>query len=104
MNRSELVTAVATEAELDPKECDRIVRVITETITKSVAQGDKVTISGFGTFERRRRKATVARNPQTGAPMQIAEQNVATFRAGTSLKEAVKGEAGEGGSESVSGA
>lgn len=90
MNRSELINVVAERAQLDPRSCDRLMRILTETITESVARGEKITISGFGTFERRRRKATVARNPQTGEPMQISEQNVAAFRAGSALKEAVK--------------
>lgn len=90
MTRSELVLEVAERANISPKECDRILRVLTGTIKEYVAAGEKITISGFGTFERRKRKATVARNPKTHRPMQISEQYVAAFRAGTGLKEAVK--------------
>ena len=92
MTRSELVLELAKRAELSPRESDRILRILTQTIEEFLATGEKVTISGFGTFERRRRKATVARNPKTHEPMRIAEQFVAAFRAGSSLKEAVKKE------------
>ncbi len=92
MTRSELVVELSNRLGISPKESDRILRTLTETIEESLAQGQKITISGFGTFERRRRKATVARNPKTHEPMKIAEQYVAAFRAGSSLKEAVKKE------------
>ena len=90
MTRSELVVEVAERANISAKECDRLVRILTDTIRDHVASGEKITISGFGTFERRRRKATIARNPKTHEPMEIAEQYVAAFRAGSGLKEAVK--------------
>ena len=91
MTRSELIAEVAAHADISPRECDRILRIFFETMQEKIAQGEKITLSGFGTFERRRRKATIARNPQTNSLMPIAEQFVAAFRAGTSLKEAVKG-------------
>lgn len=90
MTRADLVALVAEKTEVNPKLCDAIIREFLDSIKAKVAQGEKITISGFGTFERKRRKATMARNPQTGEPMPIASQNVAVFRAGTSLKEAVK--------------
>lgn len=90
MTRSELILELANKINIDPKESERIIKGITEIIQDCLASGEKITISGFGTFERRRRKATVARNPKTHEPMAIAEQYVASFRAGSSLKEAVK--------------
>jgi len=90
MTRSELIVEVANRTELDPKVCENIIRCFTDTIREYVANGEKITISGFGTFERKKRKATVARNPKTHEPMAIPEQFVATFRAGTTLKDAVK--------------
>jgi DNA-binding protein HU-beta len=92
MTRSELIIELANRLSLDPRESERIIKGITEIIQESLANGEKITLSGFGTFERRRRKATVARNPKTHEPMKIAEQYVASFRAGSSLKEAVKKE------------
>ena len=90
MTRSQLVVEVARRTGVSAKECDQIIRVFTDIIQDCVANGEKITISGFGTFERRKRKATMARNPKTHEPMRIAEQYVAAFRAGSSLKEAVK--------------
>lgn len=92
MTRSELIIELAKRADISPREADRIMRIVTETIAEHLSAGEKVTISGFGTFERRRRKATVARNPKTHKPMRISEQYVAAFRAGSTLKEAVKKE------------
>jgi DNA-binding protein HU-beta len=90
MTRSELVLEVAQRANISPRECDQLMRVITDTIQEKLSIGEKITISGFGTFERRKRKATVARNPKTNQPMQISAQYVAAFRAGSGLKDAVK--------------
>ncbi len=90
MTRSELIISVAEKTGVDQKLCETIIRTFTDTIRESVANGEKITLSGFGTFERKVRKATVARNPKTHEPMAIPEQFVATFRAGTSLKDAVK--------------
>lgn len=90
MTRSDLVQQLAREANISIKESDRIVRVFTEMIINALASGEKITLSGFGTFERRLRSATMARNPVTHEPMRVREQYVAAFRAGTALKEAVK--------------
>lgn len=90
MTRAELIELIALEANMSAEDVGRVIRIFTEKITASVSLGEKITISGFGTFEKRRRKATYARNPKTGETMPIAEQNVATFRAGTNFKSAVK--------------
>ncbi len=90
MTRAELVGRVASQSGISLKEADRIIRITLDTIINSMSEGEKITLSGFGTFESRRRKATVACNPKTGKRMPIAEQNIATFRAGTTLRQAVK--------------
>ena len=90
MTRAQLIATVAEKTQISSKTCDMIIRKFLDTITEEVAAGEKITISGFGTFERKRRKATMARNPQTGEPMEIESQNVAVFRAGSGLKDAVK--------------
>lgn len=92
MTRSQLITVVAEKAGINPKDSERIIKIFLDSIKEAVANGEKITISGFGTFERRLRKATRARNPKTHETMDIAEQYVATFRAGSSLKDAVKSE------------
>ena len=90
MTRAELINAIAEETNLSVRDVTRVIRIYTDKVTETVSLGEKITISGFGTFEKRRRKATFARNPKTGETMPIAEQNVATFRAGTAFKQAVK--------------
>ena len=90
MTRAQLIAIVAEQTQTSAKTCDLIIRKFLDTITLEVAAGEKITVSGFGTFERKRRKATMARNPQTGEPMEIESQNVAVFRAGSGLKEAVR--------------
>jgi DNA-binding protein HU-beta len=61
------------------------------TVTGALAKGDKVTLVGFGTFERRMRKARTGRNPRTLAPLKIAAARVPAFRAGKELKDIVNG-------------
>jgi len=90
MTRSELIVEVASRADITVSESDRLIRTVIDTLRDAIASGEKITISGFGTFERKMRKATVARNPKTGEPMRIEAQHVATFRAGSALKQAVR--------------
>ena len=90
MTRAQLIATVAEKTQVSTKTCDMIIRKFLDTISEEVAAGEKITISGFGTFERKRWKASLARNPQTGEPMEIESQNVAVIRAGSGLKHAVK--------------
>lgn len=92
MTRAEIIELVTERTQEQGKVVDNIVRTFLDVVTENLAAGEKVTISGFGTFERKRRKATVARNPQTGEPMKVEAQNVAVFRAGSGLKDAVRAE------------
>ncbi len=90
MKKSELVAKVAKDSGVTVKETNLVIKTLIETIKTSMSKGEKVTISGFGSFERKKRKETIARNPKTGERMTIAAQNMATFRAGSSLKQAIK--------------
>lgn len=69
----------------------RTLSAFIHTITGALAKGDKVTLVGFGTFERRMRKARTGRNPRTLAPLKIAAARVPAFRAGKELKDIVNG-------------
>jgi DNA-binding protein HU-beta len=91
MNKGELKDAVAEAAGLSGADAERALDAVLDTITKSVAKGDKVTIPGFGTFEKRERSARTGRNPQTGAEIQIAATSVPGFKAGAKFKSAVAG-------------
>ncbi len=90
LNRAELVTAIAGKSGLQKKDADRAVGAMFEVIEEALAQGDKVVISGFGSFEVRDRAARTGRNPQTGQEIQIAATKVPVFKAGKTLREAVQ--------------
>ena len=87
MNRSELINVVAERAHVDPRECEKVMRVLTETITEQVARGEKITISGFGTFEIRERAERQGINPRTREPITIAASKSIVFKPGKALKD-----------------
>ncbi|MEC3471139.1 HU family DNA-binding protein [Bacillus tropicus] len=90
MNKTELLKSVAEKVELSQKEAAVATQAVLDTITNALANGEKVQLIGFGTFEVRERAARTGRNPQTGEEMQIAAAKVPAFKAGKELKEAVK--------------
>ena len=89
MNKTELVEAIAAEAEIDKSAAEKALRATLDVITDAVADGDRVTIPGFGTFERRDRAAREGRNPQTGDAIKIAKTKVPAFKAGSGFKSYV---------------
>lgn len=91
MNKAELVTAITEMTDCTQKQADTILTTITETIIETVADGDKVTLVGFGSFEPRDRKARDGRNPKTGKTLKIPATTVPGFSAGKMFKERVKG-------------
>ena len=90
MNKEELVREVAKVSKLSQKTVSDVISAVVETVQKSVSKGNKVTLVGFGTFERKERAARTGRNPQTGKEIKIAAKKVPTFSAGKKFKEAVK--------------
>ncbi len=90
MTKTELREALASRLDFTKADAKRAVDGTLEIIEESLAKGEKVTLTGFGTFEVRHRKARMGRNPQTGAPLHIPATDYPAFRAGKSLKEAVK--------------
>ena len=89
MNKAELVKQIAEDAGMEKKAAEEALRVTLNVITDAVAAGEKVTIPGFGTFERRERAAREGRNPQTGETLKIAKSKVPAFKAGTAFKSYV---------------
>ena len=89
MNKGELVDVIAEKANVAKKEADAVLSAAIDTIVESVAKGEKVTLVGFGSFEKRDRQAREGRNPKTGESMTIAATTVPAFSAGKSFKEAV---------------
>ena len=90
MNKSELINAVAESAGLSKKDATSAVEGVFETIQTALAEGERVQVIGFGTFEVRERAARKGRNPQTGKEIDIAASKVPAFKAGKALKDAVK--------------
>jgi DNA-binding protein HU-beta len=89
MNKSELIEAIANDANLSKVEAGKALNAMTDAITKAMSGGDSVQLTGFGSFVVRERSARTGRNPQTGESIQIAASKVAAFKAGKSLKDAV---------------
>ncbi len=89
MNKAELIDAVADSADISKAAAARSVDTVLEVITESLKNGNAVTLVGFGTFSSRRREARTGRNPRTGEPIQIKASNLAVFKAGKGLKEAL---------------
>ena len=92
MNKSELTAKLAKTANLSFKEAKTVVDCLFDTrprrgiIAAELDAGRKVTIAGFGTFEMRRRKARVGRNPRTGQPIDIDASRYPAFKSGVSFK------------------
>jgi DNA-binding protein HU-beta len=93
MNKSELIDAVAAQADLPKAVCARAVTVLLEIITATLAKQEDVSLVGFGTFKVSQRASRMGRNPRTGTALTIAASSVPKFTAGLALKAAV--EAGE---------
>jgi len=90
VNKMEMVDAVASRAGLSKADADRAVNAFIDAIGDALARGEKVTVTGFGTFEVRQRAARMGRNPQTGAPLHIPASKTPAFKAGKGLKDAVR--------------
>ena len=89
MNKSDLVDAVASSADLTKASAARAVDATLDAIGGALGNGDSVSLVGFGTFSVRHRAARDGRNPQTGATIQIAAKNVVKFKAGADLSSSV---------------
>lgn len=92
MNKGELVDQISAKANVTKKDADLVLSAMLEVILDTVAQGDKVTLVGFGTFEARERQAREGRNPSTGKPIQIPATRVPAFSAGKMFREKVLGQ------------
>lgn len=90
MTKVDLIQSVAAKAGITKAASERIVNALLDTIAGALARGEKVTVTGFGTFEVRQRAARMGRNPQTGAPLHIPATRTPAFKAGKSLKDVVR--------------
>lgn len=91
MNKAELIDSISARLGDNKKAASEAVEAVIDTITRAVAKGEKVAITGFGIFEKVERAARVARNPATGARVKVKKTSVPKFRPGTHLKAVVSG-------------
>ena len=89
MNKTELISSIAENAELTKKDAEAALKAFTETVEEVLASGDKIQLVGFGTFETRGRAAREGRNPRTKEIINIPASTVPVFKAGAVLKEKV---------------
>jgi DNA-binding protein HU-beta len=94
MNKSELVQSLASETDMTKADAQRAVDALFNAkdglLMKALKKGERVQITGFGTFETRKRKARTGRNPRTGKEIKIGPTVSPSFRPGKALKDAVK--------------
>ena len=87
MNKTELVAAIADQAEISKKDAEKALKAFTDVVGEQLKKGDKIQLVGFGTFEVSERAAREGRNPQTGEVMPIAASKAPKFKAGKALKD-----------------
>lgn len=89
MNKKELVEVIAEKLEITKKDAGTTVDAVLEAIEAAVEHGEKVQLTGFGTFEAKVRKARMGKNLKTGEPVEIAAAVIPTFKAGKQFKERI---------------
>ena len=89
MNKTELIAAIAEQAEISKKDAEKALKAFVDVVTEQLREGEKVQLVGFGTFQVSERAAREGRNPQTGKTMKIAACKAPKFKAGKALKDAV---------------
>jgi DNA-binding protein HU-beta len=94
MNKSELVQSLASKTDMTKADAQRAIDALFNTkdgiMTRALKTGDRIQITGFGTFETRKRKARTGRNPRTGKEIKIGPTTTPSFRPGKALKDAIK--------------
>lgn len=90
MNKKDLIDSIASKNYITKARAEKIVESLLKEISEGLAKGEKIVVSGFGTFEVRRRMARKGRNPRTGAEIHLPEHLVPHFTPGTGLKKAVR--------------
>ncbi|EGG99900.1 DNA-binding protein HU-beta [gamma proteobacterium IMCC2047] len=88
MNKSELIDAIAAEADISKASAGRALDAAVDAVTNELKKGGQVSLVGFGTFSVKDRAARTGRNPQTGETIQIKAAKIPSFKAGKALKDA----------------
>ena len=90
MTKAELIASIGKEAKISKASAEKAVNAFTNTVMKALKKGDKLSLTGFGTFSVAKRRSRTGRNPQTGKEIKIPATRVAKFKAGNLLKSAVR--------------
>jgi DNA-binding protein HU-beta len=90
MNKGDLINAIADETDMNKAGAEAVLNAFVSSVTGALKGGEKVTLTGFGTFSISNRAARMGRNPKTGESIQIKASKVPKFKAGTGFKDAVK--------------
>lgn len=90
MTKEEMIAKIAKDAKINKRQANDAMRSFFDNVTSNLKKGKRVSFVGFGTFTVTKRKARIGRNPQTGAKINIPATKVPHFRAGKSLKDAIK--------------
>jgi DNA-binding protein HU-beta len=90
MTKAELIANIGKEAKISKASAEKAINAFASSVTKALKKGDKLTLTGFGTFSVAKRRARIGRNPQSGKEIKIPATRVAKFKAGNLLKSAVK--------------
>ena len=88
MNKSELIDAIASGADISKASAGRALDAMLDAVTESLRKGDQVALVGFGTFSVKQRAARTGLNPQTREKIEIPAATVPSFKAGKALKDA----------------
>lgn len=91
MTKSELVMTVSGAADIPPKAVETMLNATLDAIIDALAESNTIVLPGFGTFSRKHREARTCRNPNTGESMEVPECDVASFKPGKRMKDAVNG-------------
>ena len=90
MNKTEMIVALAERTGLQKRDAEKALTGLLDLLTENLVKGEKVQLVGFGTFAVKERAARTARNPRTGESLEVAASRAPVFKAGKSLKDAVK--------------
>lgn len=90
MNKTQLIQKIAENGNMTKKDAELALNVVTDAIAEAVASGERVQVTGFGSFDIKAREARVGRNPKTGEPVEIAASKRVVFTPAQTLKEKIK--------------
>ena len=90
MNKQQLITEMSAKAEMTKLDTEKVLKAFIDTVTETLAKGEKIQLVGFGSFEVVERAARTGRNPQDGSTIVIPESKAPKFKFGKTVKDLVK--------------